>query len=998
MRSRRLAGGLALLLFTLPLVAWAQPAGGFSADPAGSDASANCNIWWDEILHDTFNPNYRSVVGPVTPNTTVRLRLRVAQSDITGARVRVWNDLTNTETYYPMSWDGGFDTDPTIYDWWYTDLAVGSQPTILYYFFEINDAPGWCTADQDFYIDDDPKFSGGGYGAVSDDYNDQKSFQLTVYDPAFSVPSWMQRAVVYQIFPDRFRDGDAANNPAAGRFFYGSGSSIVRSNQADWNYTVCDPRGGCPNHYSDNFYGGDLQGIIDKINQGYFDSQGVTVLYLNPIFRSPSNHKYDTADYMVIDPDFGTLATFQALVAAANSHNIKIILDGVFNHTSSDSKYFDYYKRYDAGGNLTSPSSPGADDNSGACESPGSGFRTWFYIGGTPANPPAELCDAGDGDDPGGAWTDKYEAWYGYGSLPKLQANLAAVRSLIWANGLASVGPYWTDQGARGWRFDVGGDVDPGLTNDPGNTYWEGFRTAVRAVSAETVTLGEEWGDASAWLLGGEWDSVMNYRFRSAVLSWLFTGCSGNGCTGGAVFEDNDSNSGSSSGAISYISPAQLNARLRSIQEDYPPQAFKAMMNLEGSHDTNRLRFLLKKINNDSDTAAVQRMKEWWLFAFTYAGAPTLYYGDEVGLSQDGVWAGDKWEDDPYNRTPYPWPDATGSSFSANTDLQSFARTMASIRHSYRALQDGDVQHGLIINDALKLYGFARTTGTQTALVALNRDGTAHTATFSGLNAGPYNLADGASLVDALTGNTYAVSGGSVSVPVNPTWGVVLVDQSKIDVPKAPSSLSASLSGSDVTLTWPAVTLDTNNERDTVTLYSIHRSTDPAFAPGSGNQIGTLTPSSFGSANGVLSFTYSGVAYTYAVCAHNGASGVLNPISCVKGTPTSVDLLSFTAAPTPGGITVRWETVSEIDNIGFNLYRSQTAGGAYTRLNEALIPSQAPGSPVGAVYAWPDGAVDPGVTYYYQLEAVDVSGMPTMHGPVSAVAGPYRFYLPLLRK
>ncbi len=883
------------------------------------------------------------------------------------------------------------------------NLAVGSQPTILYYFFEINDAPGWCAADQDFYVDDDPKFYGGGYGAVSDDYNDQKSFQITVYDPNFSVPSWIQRAVVYQIFPDRFRDGDAANNPPAGRFFYGSLSSIVRSGSpsGDWNYTVCDPRSvgspACSNHYSDNFYGGDLQGIIDKINQGYFDSQGASVLYLNPIFGSPSNHKYDTADYLVIDPDVGDLATFQALVAAANSHGIKIILDGVFNHTSSDSKYFDYYRRYDASGALTSPGGPGTDDNSGACESPVSGFHGWFYIGGTPANPPAELCDANDGDDPGGAWTDKYEAWYGYGSLPKLQANSTAVRSLIWASGLASVGPYWTNQGARGWRFDVGGDVDPGLTNEPANDYWEGFRAAVRNVSADTVTLGEEWGDASAWLLGNEWDSVMNYRFRSAVLSWLFTGCLGDGCTGGAVFEDNDSNSGSSSGAISYISPSQFNARLRSIQEDYPPQAFKAMMNLDGSHDTNRLRFLLKKINNEDDAAAAQRMKEWWLFAFTYAGAPTLYYGDEVGLSQDGVWANDKWEDDPYNRTPYPWPDATGTSFSADTtNLQPFARTMASIRHSYRALQDGDVQHGLIIDDAQKLYGFARTGSGQTALIALNRDSTAHNVTFSGLNASPYNLPNGTVLVDALSGSTHTVSGGSVSLPVSSNWGVVLLEQNKIDVPQAPSGLVGSISGSDVTLTWPAVTLDTASGRETVTLYSIHRSTDPAFTPGSGNQIGTLAPPPFGSANGALSFTYSGTAYMYAVCAYNGNPAAPVPHSCTKIDPTAVELLSLTAEATPGGIAVRWETVSEIDNLGFNLYRSQAAGGVYTRLNDTLIPSQAPGSPIGVVYTWLDGAVEPGVTYYFKLETVDVQGSTTLFGPVSAVAGPYRFYLPLV--
>jgi len=158
----------------------------------------------------------------------------------------------------------------------------------------------------------------------------------------------------------------------------------------------------------------------------------------------------------------------------------------------------------------------------------------------------------------------------------------------------------------------------------------------------DALMLGELWGDASGFLLGNEWDSVMNYRFRSTVLGWLFTGCSGDGCTDGTLFEDNDSNSGSSSGAISYLSPSLFNARLRSIEEDYPPMAFHAMMNLAGSHDTNRVRFLLKKINNDNDTAALQRMKEWWLFSFTYAGSPTFYYGDEIALSHDGVWYNNK--------------------------------------------------------------------------------------------------------------------------------------------------------------------------------------------------------------------------------------------------------------------------------------------------------------------------------------------------------------------
>ena len=980
---------LPLALLVVGLVPSIQPA---TAAPTAPDASADCNIWWGEVWHDTFDSNYRSLVGATTPGHTVKLRLRVAQSDITSARVRVWDDRTNAETYYDMAWDSGFDTDPTTYDWWFADVLVGSQPTILYYFFEINDDPdgnsGNGICDQDFYTDDDPKFYGGGQGAMRDSYDDQHSYQITVYDPAFSVPEWMQRATIYQIFPDRFRDGDPTNDPADGRFSYDkAGGAIVRSDQADWNYTLCDPRStyspSCAGYYGDNFYGGDLQGIIDKIEQGYFDNLGVSVLYLNPIFRSPSNHKYDTADYMTIDPDFGDLATFQALVAAADSHGLKIILDGVFNHTSSDSTYFDYYSRYDASGNLTSPSGPGSDDNSGACEAGSSAYYSWYYFPDT--GNPGGTCYNGPGDA-----AQTYEAWYGYGSLPKLQANSTDVRNLIWADGLNSVGPYWVSQGARGWRFDVGGDVDPGLTNDPANDYWEGFRSAVRAVSSDVVTLGEEWGDASAWLLGNEWDSVMNYRFRSTLLSWLFTGCSGDGCSGSTVFEDNDSNSGSSSGPISSITPSQFNARLLSIWEDYPPAALKAMMNLEGSHDTNRLRFLLKKINNDNDGAAVQRMKEWWLFAFTYPGAPTLYYGDEIGLNHDGVWSSGKWEDDPYNRVPFPWPDASGSTYSYDAtaqaaDLLGFARHMASLRWSYRALQDGDVQHGLIVDDANKLYGYARTNGTQTALIALNRDNSAHNATFVGLNAAPYNLPNGTTLVDALSGNTYTVSGGAVTVAVSSNWGAVLLEQSGIETPAAPSELAID-SGTDPELTWTGVTQDTAAGRELATRYTVHRSAVPSFTPDGSNLIGTVYPPTYGSDGNQFSYTDVGASGSdyYSVCAYNAAG----KYACASPLPTAIDLISFTATPSRAAVFLRWETATEIDNLGFNLYRAESLDGPRTRLNASLIPSQAPGSPVGAVYTWRDINAHPGVSYFYWLEDVDLHGATSLHGPVTATIKP----------
>lgn len=943
-------------------------------------AQGNNDVYYNGLLHDSFSTAYRNPTGPVTASQTVTLKFRTCMDDLNATpSIRLWNDRTDTETIASLTFDshGSDATLGGVTNWKY-DLAVGASPTIHYYVFKATD--GTAAA---FYRDDDPKFYGGGYGLGEANqttaYNN--SYQVTVYDPAFAVPEWMQRGIVYQIFPDRFRDGNSGNNPPAGRFSYNTpGGSIARSNQANWNYTVCDPRNtyapSCDAKYGDNFYGGDLAGITQKVNEGYFDTLGVTVLYLNPIFRAPSNHKYDTADYMVIDPDFGTLADFQTLAAAANAHGIKIILDGVFNHTSSDSKYFDRYSRYDAAGNLTSPGGPGVDDNSGACEAAASSFYSWFYFPDT-GNPGKDgttvvYCN---NDSP-----QSYEAWYGYSSLPKLQANITAVRNLIWANGLNSVGPYWTQQGAWGWRFDVGADVDCGLTCAPSNDYWEGFRAAVRdsgvTGKSDVITLGEEWGDASGWLLGNEWDSVMNYRFRSAVMSWLFTGCSGNGCTGGTSFDDNDSNGGSSSGSISYISPSQFNARLRAIAEDYPPMALKAMMNLEGSHDTNRIRFLLKKSNNDNDSAAQQRMKELWIFAFTYAGAPTLYYGDEIGLNHDGVFSGGKWEDDPYNRAPFPWPDVGGSSYTAVTDLQGFARLMASLRLSYRALQDGDVQHGLIIDDANKLYGFARTNGSQTALIALNRDGAAHTATFTGLNASPYNLPDGTVLVDGLSGSTFTVSGGSVSVTVNPTWGVVLLEQTKVETPSAVSGLAVTVPGNDVLLKWAPVTTDTGAGRELATTYEIHRSTSSSFTPGPGTLIASINPSNFGNANNQQTYTDVGAAttaYYYIVLAKNSAGKTsaahtavpswltvtVNVIASEDGyitesgenTNTGGSLSSTATTLRLGDTSADRQTLSILSfDTGVSLPDNATVRSAEVRIQRASVTGTSPFSTHGALW------------------------------------------------
>jgi hypothetical protein len=429
-------------------------------------AGADENVFWDALLHDSFSPDYRNPIGAVTnAQGAVTVRMRTCRGDLTEAKLRVWDDRANIETLYDMA-VGPEIVDPTHGEvtFWTVDLPIPTDPTILYYTFRLID--GSKTV---FYRDDDPKFYGGGFGVPEDDQAtaEMNSYQLTVYDQNFTTPDWMQKGIVYQIFPDRFRDGNSANNPGAGRFYYNKpGGTIFRSYTTTWNTLICDPRAGgpCQDKFGENFYGGDLAGITQKINDGYFSNLGVSVLYLTPIFRSPSNHKYDTANYRTIDPDFGGLTAFQNLVTAAASKRIKVVLDGVFNHTSSDSAYFDRFSRWNFNDQLTSTTGPGLDDNIQACESPDSLRRSWYWISENPPSPvgadAGDRCDPTDTDDRLGAWTLPYTAWYGYGSLPKLNSADQGVRNFVYAQGITppqpSIAPYWVQQGADGWRLDVG--------------------------------------------------------------------------------------------------------------------------------------------------------------------------------------------------------------------------------------------------------------------------------------------------------------------------------------------------------------------------------------------------------------------------------------------------------------------------------------------------------------------------------------------------------------
>ena len=738
------------------------------------------DVWWDYLGHNSRDTLYRVPGGPVPTNTPVTLRLRAAQGDLTAAKLRLYNDRTNVNSILPMSVAYSDGT----YDWWEITIPVSPVPTVYWYRFIAIDG-----TDTDYYEDDAARTMG--WGQAFDESMDY-SYQLTVYAPDFQTPDWIKNAIVYQVFPDRFRDGDPGNNKPAGTFFYDEpGGTVYRSLTEDWNTPICDPRaaGDCAGTYSKNFYGGDLSGLISKLD--YLQDLGVNTIYLNPIFASPSNHGYDTSDYMTINPMFGEPAEFFALVTALNDRGMHLILDGVFNHVSSDSIYFDRYGNF---------------EEVGACESHTSPYRDWFYFTDVPAG--TGPCVGSDGT-PGGA---DYESWWGYDSLPKLNSANPEVRALVWecdTNCLETVAGYYM-QYADGWRLDVGADVDPGTINDPSNNYWEGFRNTVKFVNPDGYITGEEWGLANSWLLGGEWDAVMNYQFSSAVLSlWR-----------DSTFTDNDHNPGSSAGELAPLTMSQFDERMQNLMERYAPEALAAMLNLFGSHDTSRALFMLDHNTYQNDPTlyqdpnydwsdAVSRLKGAVAVQMTMPGAPTIYYGDEVGLVGPMAYAGGKWEDDPYNRQPFPWLDESGTPFYTHLQTQesqdalyNYYAALTSERNTHPALRTGSYRV-LLVDDTQKLYAYGRNLpGEDSAVVLINRSNSPQAVD---LDVSGY-LPIGTTYQDVLSTATYTIDSegklAAVNAPAN--GAAVLVRTNEQIAPPDAVELSAVADGLNVALNWTA--------------------------------------------------------------------------------------------------------------------------------------------------------------------------------------------------
>jgi glycosidase len=501
------------------------------------------------------------------------------------------------------------------------------------------------------------------------------------------VPDWAKDIVYYYVFPERFRNGDKANDPRPG-----GGRPQDRYQDRDverhatWNERPFKPGTGDGSDalFNNDFFGGDLQGLIDKLD--YIKSVGANALYLTPVFRAPSNHKYDAADYKQIDPAFGINADFERLCAEAAKRGIRVIPDTSLNHVGADSPYFNRFNNFPAGGAFD-----------GGRINAASPYAKWFKF------------------KPDETDTNKqFQGWVGVADLPELDKNEPSWRAYAYRD-RDSVTNYWLDRGAAGWRMDVA----PWVPDD----FWREWRQAVKARKPDALTVAETWFDSSKYFLGDMFDSTMNYIFRNAVLDYAAG------------------------------KPARLMAaNLELMREAYPPQAFSALMNLLSTHDQPRA---LHHFGEDRDLAlAKRRLRLAVFFQMTYPGAPTIYYGDEVGLGGG---------EDPFNRAPYPWADEGGKPDEAL--LAEFKRLTA-LRHGLPVLRHGTLRAPLHVDDHVVV--LARQHGETWAVTATNNSHRPRTVRV-GL---PFPAEQ---LRDALGGPDVTAKDGRIELTVPPLYGRVLL-------------------------------------------------------------------------------------------------------------------------------------------------------------------------------------------------------------------------------
>jgi glycosidase len=749
-----------------------------ASTPPFSIENSSSTVNFSALYHNTFLPYYRSQEGAVPAGTTVTLRLQTAHLGATGVNLRVYLlDTGSGNTTGPFDSQMAFyqtqTVNNTLYDVYTVDYTTPATPTIVYYKFEIFNgaSSAWYSDD---YIDDYDNLNKDGTGAATAT-EPFDSFQITAYDPNFQTPAWIANANIYHIFPDRFRQGNPANeycvagSTSGCPSFYGAPPSTNIAVTV-WNTLLCDPNNAnlsCYQNFGSIFYGGDLLGIQNELD--YIQGLGFDTLYLNPIFYGDSNHRYDTDDFLNIDPALGGDAALTSLMTAMNQRGMHAILDGTFEDASSDSTYFNEYNKF---------------STVGACQSLSSQWRTWFQF--LDNNVPCTTTD--------------YTGWDGFNSLPLVDPSQTAVQQFFFSGTPDNVMLHWYTAGAGGWRFDSAPNIP--------SYFWAALRPYAKSYNANGPLIGEIWPNASQWLAGDQMDSTMNYRFRRNVtgfVRWPYN-----------WVDDNDNGNDS----IIPLTPSQFDTANKAVRDDYPPQATAAMMDLIDSHDTNRALYVMTELGDNGLVQAKQRLELAALFQFTYIGAPTVFYGDEGALNAPSLYSGANGPvGDPYCRAPYPWTDQPGDPTvygPPDPNVIAYYTALGHLRKQHPSLVSGTFVT-LVTGDtqqpaAANTYAYARSIpGGETAIVVLNNGSSANTPL---VPVGAY-YPDGTALQDAIAGATYTVSGGNVSLTLNALTGVLLLPSPvSVDLtpPTANLSLSPAANGNGWNNTTPvAVNIDASD-------------------------------------------------------------------------------------------------------------------------------------------------------------------------------------------
>ena len=577
-----------------------------------------------------------SYVNPPQPaeNETITLRFRTAKDDVD--RVRL------------MTGVGGYDMKKENsngeFDYYTINWRLNEEP--FRYCFEIQDGDELC------------------YYNKCGTSKEIVAFYEFVIVPGFSTPDWAKGAVMYQIFTDRFYNGDKTNDVESREYFYiGDYSRKV----TDWN------------KYPDKmgvreFYGGDLQGVIDKLD--YLQDLGVEVLYFNPLFVSPSNHKYDIQDYDYIDPHYGVIVEdggevlaegvtenrlaakyqkrttdiknleasnqlFIKLVEELHRRGMRIILDGVFNHCGSFNKWMDRERIYENQ----------EDYEPGAFISPDSPYRSYFrFFKEEPGNWP---------------YNSNYDGWWGHDTLPKLNYE----DSMKLENYILYIGRKWVSPpyNVDGWRLDVAADL--GRSNEYNHQFWKKFREAVKDANPEAIILAEHYGDPSDWLQGDEWDTVMNYDAFMEPVTWFLTGMEKHS---DEAREELRGNADNFVGSISHHMSNMLTPSLQVAMNELSNHDHSRFLT-RTNHMVGRVEHLGPKAAEEYVNEAI--MREAVAIQMTWVGAPTIYYGDEAGVCGFT---------DPDNRRTYPWGHE-------NQELLNFHKEMIRIHKEHPALRTGSL-------------------------------------------------------------------------------------------------------------------------------------------------------------------------------------------------------------------------------------------------------------------------------------------------------------------